>query len=235
VTQEADLEQLALLAEMGVMGQTLVHELRQPLFGAIAAVELELAASSTPSRRLRSALDQLRHLADVVERHHGVMRADEVPVCIPLAAPADMVVAMMRHRASLIGARLSMVVDGEGPWVEAREAAVRQILINLIGNALDAVEGQPERVVEVTVSSVEGRARVAVSDSGRGIDPAVRERLFQRFVTSKPLGRGTGLGLFVSAGLAEGMAGRLTLVDGGAGGAVAALDLPATRPRRAGG
>jgi two-component system C4-dicarboxylate transport sensor histidine kinase DctB len=234
VTQPGDMEQVALLAELGVMGQTLVHELRQPLFGAIAAVELELAANPTPSRRLRSALDQLRHLADVVERHHGVMRTDDVPVHIPLAAPVDMVVAMMRHRASLVGARLSMVVDGEGPWVEAREAALRQILINLVGNALDAVEGQAERVVEVRVSVGEGRARVTVTDSGGGIDASVRERLFQRFVTSKPAGRGTGLGLFVSAGLAEGMAGRLTLVDQRPGGAVASLELPAVRPRRQG-
>ncbi len=104
-----------------------------------------------------------------------------------------------------------------------------QVLVNLLQNALDAVRALgPEHVgcIEVDGTHDAGRFALCVSDNGEGLQDAVRDRLFEPFATTKPPGKGTGLGLYTSYMLVEGMGGRLDLRNREGGGAVARLELP---------
>jgi C4-dicarboxylate-specific signal transduction histidine kinase len=95
--------------------------------------------------------------------------------------------------------------------VECRAVQISQILLNLLSNAYDAVEGQERRRVRITVESDDDRVYIAVTDSGPGIAPELRGRIMEPFFTTKGVGQGTGLGLSVSRGLAELHGGDLAL------------------------
>src|SRR5262249_38487909 len=77
-------------------------------------------------------------------------------------------------------------------------------------NAFDAVESRPVRRVRITAEANDGEVRIAVTDSGPGIPAEIEPRIMEPFFTTKQTGRGTGLGLSVSKGIAEAHGGRLT-------------------------
>ncbi len=110
-----------------------------------------------------------------------------------------------------------------------------QVLVNLLQNALDAVRSLgAERSGRIEVSGMHGADRflLLVSDNGEGLKEEVRDRLFEPFATTKPPGKGTGLGLYTSYMLVEGMGGRLDLRAREGGGAVARLELPLAQSGR---
>ena len=106
-----------------------------------------------------------------------------------------------------------------GLRVMGHHGQMQQVFMNLVQNALDAVEATPEPRVEVVAAARDGEAVVEVRDNGPGIAAEHRHRLFEPFFTTKAVGRGTGLGLSVSYGIVEKHGGRLegrNLPDGGA-------------------
>jgi two-component system sensor histidine kinase PilS (NtrC family) len=109
---------------------------------------------------------------------------------------------------------------GEPPRVDADPFAIRQLLLNILLNALDFARG---RIVVSTARSQDGRAEVSIADDGPGVPPENRERIFRRFVTTRP--GGNGLGLSTSREIAEAHGGTLTLDE--AAGARFVLRLPA--------
>lgn len=107
---------------------------------------------------------------------------------------------------------------------------VQQIVMNLVQNAIDAVDGQKAPQVTIALARHEGMARLTVSDNGPGIPEAQRAAVFDPFFTTKPVGKGTGLGLSISAKIADEHGGQLALLPDGPG-ATFVLDLPlAERP-----
>ncbi|MGC8731465.1 MAG: ATP-binding protein [Halothiobacillaceae bacterium] len=111
--------------------------------------------------------------------------------------------------------------------VHNSEGHVQQILINLIQNALDAMEGQEQPRLDLCVRTADGRAIVQVRDHGPGISEDNLLRVFDPFFTTKPVGKGTGLGLYISYGLAtDQCAGALAVRNHPDGGAEFTLELP---------
>jgi two-component system sensor histidine kinase HupT/HoxJ len=109
--------------------------------------------------------------------------------------------------------------------VLGRAGHVQQVVMNLVQNAVDALEGRPDGVIRLTVAAREGRAVLEVADNGPGVPEAVRAAVFDPFFTTKPVGRGTGLGLSISHKIAEEHGGALMLGEA-AEGAVFRLVLP---------
>ena len=85
------------------------------------------------------------------------------------------------------------------------------MLLNLLNNAVDAVQPLPEKWVELKVKNVGKDVEISVTDSGRGIPEKIRDKLGQPLFTTKVVGQGTGLGLSISRGIVEANGGSLNL------------------------
>ncbi len=110
--------------------------------------------------------------------------------------------------------------------ITGRQGQVHQILINLVQNALDVMEGQQPMRIAITCGHDDKSAWISVKDSGPGIAEADMKKLFDPFFTTKDVGKGTGLGLYISYGLACDMGGDLSAKNAPEGGAVFTLRLP---------
>jgi two-component system C4-dicarboxylate transport sensor histidine kinase DctB len=113
------------------------------------------------------------------------------------------------------------------PLMVAGDAVrIEQVIINLLRNALDAVEDAPQRRVSIVLSRDADQAEVSISDSGGGIPEQVAAHLFEPFYTTKPSGKGLGLGLAISSSIAQAMNGQLAAHNLPGGGAQFVLRLP---------
>jgi CheY-like chemotaxis protein len=114
--------------------------------------------------------------------------------------------------------------------VVANEARLLQVVMNLMMNALQSLPGQaPPHEIGVATRNDGERVIIEVSDTGPGVAPTDRERVFEPFVTSKPVGEGTGLGLFVCRNIVRGLGGDIGVHDRPGGGAIFRVTLPAAR------
>jgi len=113
----------------------------------------------------------------------------------------------------------------EPAQVLGRVGHVQQVVMNLVQNSVDALEGQDDGVIRLSVQVEGDRAVLSVSDNGPGIPEPLRASIFDPFFTTKPVGRGTGLGLSISHKITEEHGGSLTLSDGTEG-ACFRLSLP---------
>jgi C4-dicarboxylate-specific signal transduction histidine kinase len=218
---ERDLVRIADLAEMGLMTATLVHELRHPLMALKALSQIAEAGSrGLTEGELRVALDQIESL---IELYGGVGRPDEHQTLLDLRDPVGDAFAMLRHRSRRRGLSIACDVPTEPVWVHASEGGIRQVVANLLHNAIDAVEALPDGLVRALVGS---NGVVQVVDNGPGVDPVLRNKIFEPFVTTKAAGQGTGLGLFVSRQRAEACNGTLEAEFPASGGARMILTLP---------
>lgn len=110
--------------------------------------------------------------------------------------------------------------------IRGRQGQVHQILINLVQNAIDVMEGQQPPRLEIACNRQGESASITVHDNGPGIPEADLNKLFDPFFTTKAVGKGTGLGLYISYGLARDMGGDLMAGNHPQGGAVFTLRLP---------
>ena len=113
------------------------------------------------------------------------------------------------------------------------QTRLEQILVNLIGNALDAMQAQPAPQLWLEGEFSEGKYRLRVRDNGHGIDLEARKHLFEPFFTTKPGEQGLGLGLTLSASLAAATGGSLGVEHPASGGTAFVLSLPLASPTQA--
>jgi ferric-dicitrate binding protein FerR (iron transport regulator) len=195
----------------------LVHELRQPLTGigaGLRLVEREMGSSVTELEGWKIASAQLTRLAETLETYERLMTPGEIEPG-PFAAEAVVrrAVADMRHRLDGFRGELTVAVEGEVPRAHGAPQALHHAVTNVLSNAVDAVEqAGGEGRIEVRVVRAPGpRAQVRVADEGIGVPGAVRARLFSPGVTTKPRGRGMGLGLAVSRRMLRAVGGEVRL------------------------
>lgn len=111
--------------------------------------------------------------------------------------------------------------------VTSRKGQLHQILVNLIQNSCDAVSGQADARISISVEQQGAQIIVSVADNGPGIPLVNRAKIFEPFFTTKPIGTGTGLGLYISYNLASKLDGQLSYSEASGGGASFALRFPA--------
>jgi two-component system NtrC family sensor kinase len=99
------------------------------------------------------------------------------------------------------------------PMARCRRSDILQVVLNLLGNAADAVEKRSDATVQIRTSHEGSKVRLEIVDNGKGLDPAVAARLFQPFVSTKATGRGTGMGLSICRSIVESHGGTIDAVS----------------------
>jgi two-component system NtrC family sensor kinase len=120
---------------------------------------------------------------------------------------------MVTEKASVQGIRLKKEISEQTPLVRADPSQLQQVLLNLLNNAIDAItERHGCEGGELSIQAgpdMNGRVKISVRDNGVGISPDNLKKIFAPFFTTKPPGKGTGLGLYVCYGIIEGMGGTM--------------------------
>ncbi len=226
---QANLVQAGKLAALGQMSAALSHEFNQPLGAARNYADNALVLLDRG--RTAEARDNIAKVVGLVERMASISRhlrnfarkpnrrLERVPVAEVMADSAE--IAAFRLRA----ADATLEVDAGPVAVLAERIRLQQVLVNLISNAADAVEGAEDRRITVIARATGGRAEISVRDRGPGVPQAIAERIFDPFFTTKGVGRGLGLGLSISYNIVKDFGGELRLANHPEGGAVFTLDL----------
>lgn len=224
---EAKMAHADRLATVGVLAQGVAHELNNPLTFVTMNVrelveELESDRPIGPSLRsdlaesAREAADGARRMARIVSDLQGLARVDDEPTSMDLNRVVErcLVLAKAQIRSRVrVHTSLSSV-----PEVFGDEGRMTQVVLNLLINAVQAL---PDRTGNIWVETrLEGNdAILEVRDDGPGFAAHVRDRVFEPFVTTKPVGDGTGLGLFVCHQYVSECGGSLEALDAPEGGA----------------
>jgi C4-dicarboxylate-specific signal transduction histidine kinase len=240
-----ELVQTAKMAVMGQLAAGITHELTQPL-GAIRTLsgnaeeflrrgQLEpLAGNLQLIGRLSDQMGNIIHpLKTFARKSDAVLGATDIGQTFSNA--------LFLYGLKLRQQRVAVVNDcAPGTvfaWCDANR--LEQVLINLVGNALDAMEGlpAPQLVLRAQTPPTAGDARrwtwIEVQDNGCGLSAQAREQLFEPFFTTKAPGAGLGLGLVISRDIVRGFGGDIQPVDRPTGGTSFRLQIPAEAPRTA--
>ncbi|MBK7319904.1 GAF domain-containing protein [Candidatus Villigracilis affinis] len=204
---ENRLIQAAKLAAVGEMAAGIAHELNNPLTTVTGFSELvleELPADSAHRDDLEMVLREARRASDVVHRLLDFSRQGErIRTRADLNEVVNDVIALTRHLIQTNGVNLTLELSDSLPWVSIDRNQMKQVLLNLIHNALQAMPKGGELFVN-TASAVRAERDwviMAVKDSGIGILPINQDRIFEPFFTTKGDSGGTGLGLSVTYGI----------------------------------
>ena len=232
------------MASMGTLAAGVAHEINNPL--ACVMANLDLAAGELEERArelgltaefgaIREELEDAREASDRIRNIVGNLKIfsrsedDKTgPVDIQRVMESTLRMAgnEIRHRARLV------TNYGKTPLVEANESRLGQVFLNMIVNAAQAIEDGRAEKNEIRISTsmdVGGGAVVEIADTGAGMPPDVLRQLFSPFFTTKPVGVGTGLGLYICHGIVTGFGGSIEVRSEVGQGTAFRISLPPAR------
>jgi two-component system NtrC family sensor kinase len=204
---EARLIQAAKLAAVGEMAAGVAHELNNPLTSVVGFTELaldELPVTSSIRGDLELVLQEARRACSVVRKLLDFARQTEtMRVKVDINEIVDDVLVLIRHLMQASRVQLDARLGKNLKWVLVDPNQIKQVVINLINNALYAMPEGGRIVVETSEQSRYSRLwlTLSVHDSGIGIPPENLERIFEPFFTTRGDHGGTGLGLSVTYGI----------------------------------
>jgi len=230
-TAQEGLVQSAKLAALGQMSAALAHEINQPLTAqrmqlATLRLLLEHGRVDDAYKALKPVDDMLTRMAALTGHLKTFARKSPSGLRerLDLATVVDQSLQLLDAR--LRDEQVSLVLHLARPaWVRGDAIRLEQVLINVLRNALDAMQGKACKRVEIRLEADEQLWRLSVSDNGGGIAEEHLGQVFDPFFTTKPVGDGLGLGLAVSFAIVHESGGRLS-VENGEHGAVFSLTLP---------
>jgi two-component system NtrC family sensor kinase len=249
---QAQLVQSAKMASLGELVAGVAHEINNPLSFVMSHLETiaksletlrgELPEAVSPRadeqwRKIGSRLSEtqngLGRIRDLVLKLRTFSRLDEgerkrvsVNECI------DSVLTILGHR---LRERVNVVVELRPPdLLDCYPSLLNQVLLNLIANSIDAIEGTGTIHLRAGASDDGRHFVITVADTGCGIPQEARDRVLEPFFTTKPVGEGTGLGLSIAFSIVRKHEGTLTLGDAPGGGTLATITLPLDQGQRPG-
>jgi two-component system sensor histidine kinase TtrS len=235
--QQNDLAHVSRLSVMGEMAAGLAHELNQPLFAIqnyTAGILRRWSEPADCSPELREIIQQIAQestrAAVIIRRVREFARkqlGERSPLQLNLVVAEVLQLLGSELRRQKIDVRLSFAEDL--PLVPIDQVQIQQVLVNLIRNAMEAMESLPasRRHLAISTYSTPGEVHCLVQDSGPGIQRDVRQRLFEPFFTTKS--EGLGMGLSISRSIVEAHGGALhseSPADSLAGGAAFHFHIP---------
>ena len=232
---QTDLIQAGKLAALGQMSAALSHEFNQPLAAvktyadnAVVLIERERVAEAKDNVSRISALTD--RMASISKHLRNFARKPNEKL-----GPVDLA-EVVKDTTEIVAWRLkaadaTLAVDLGPTPITVRGGAVRlqQVLVNIVSNAADAIEGLNNRTVDLSARKKAGKVTITVRDHGPGVPAAIAERIFDPFFTTKGVGKGLGLGLSISYNIVKDFGGSLAVTNHPDGGAVFTIELDAMK------
>ncbi|RMG16256.1 MAG: hypothetical protein D6731_06655 [Planctomycetota bacterium] len=254
VTQTRSLEEQLVQSEklstLGEMAAGIAHEINNPIgvvsmYAQLLAEELraDLGADASALEKVAIIEEQANSVGEIVR---GLLRfarkSEGTRAPYTLQSAADRALKVVRHQKLLREIDLTLEAPPEPLWVLGDEGQLAQLILNLVVNACHAMDGRGQLRLRLEACGPDAppppgrafgehngtprRARLSVSDTGKGIAPEDLERIFEPFFTTKPAGQGTGLGLSVGFGIIRDHGGCIWVASTPGEGTTFTLDLP---------
>lgn len=213
------------LATVGRLAAGVAHEIGNPLAAILGLVEL-MRSGDLPADEQQEFLARIQ---GETERIHGIIRelldysrsdvTDDGPQqSADVAQVVRDALGLVAPQRKARGVEVDVELGDDLPRVVGAETRLTQVVLNLVLNAVDAIEGEGRVKVSAVAHGDDG-VRVSVTDDGPGIDAEILAHIFEPFTTSKAVGQGTGLGLAVCHSLVESMGGTIEATNCEGGGA----------------
>jgi len=233
-TQE-ELVHAGKMAALGQMSAAMAHELNQPLaaiqtFIASTRIFAERGDAEAVARNLSMIEDLTRRMAGITG--HLKAFARKTPgkrEAVPLARALERALVLVEPAIRRQGLALAVDIP-DSCWVRGDSNRLEQVLVNLLGNAVDALKGVADGRVEVRADEIDGQWAIRVSDNGAGIAADAIDKVFDPFFTTKQVGQGLGLGLSLSYGIVRDFGGTIRAENNPDGGASFVMFLPKATP-----
>jgi signal transduction histidine kinase len=201
----AELAQAARLASLGELAGSIIHEVNQPLTGIIASAEAclrwlarEPAELGEARKSVKRIIEQGRRASNVVSGLRSLVRNGQLQLAeFRIHEAIEEVLLLLKRELERAGITLKTDLDTSAPKIEADRVQLQQVILNLVRNAIDAMaalDGKA-RLLTVSLKVVDGQASVAIADTGAGVDPTIRARVFDALYTTKDDGLGLGLSI----------------------------------------
>jgi two-component system sensor histidine kinase HydH len=217
------------MAELGKISAGIVHELNAPLSVIISASQMIMREEGVPEAvlemiaRISSEAQRLSHLTKGLLNFSS---HDETIGEVDLNLTVDFILNFLNYEAARRGVIVLKQFDHTLPAIRLDANILKQILLNIIMNALQAMENGGGKLLVETVAAGSSNVCFIIADNGPGIPTETIDRIFDRYFTTKKPGEGTGLGLFVTKNLVENMGGNIAVTSRSGGGTTFAVTLP---------
>lgn len=210
------LVQSSKMSALGEMAAGLAHEINNPLAviqanaGILQELVQEQGIDGPAVKQISSTIERTsERIAKIVKGLRSFSRdgTRDPFVQTPLKSIVEDTLALCAEKVRNAGIDLRVKDIPADLKCDCRPSQISQVLLNLVGNARDAISDLPEKWIEIECIDKGPSVTISVTDSGRGIPEQVLKKIFQPFFTTKEVGKGTGLGLSISRGIIEGHGG----------------------------
>jgi signal transduction histidine kinase len=220
------------LSAVGELAASIAHEVKNPVTAVVGYAQLGKEANGIEEARELFGLVEKQgwRAGEVLQSLLEFTRREPVePEPVEPAALVEDTLRLLRHPLKLRGVSLETQLAAGLPRILVHAGELQQVLVNLLMNGADAMDGRPKRVLTVGASSDGDRLLLWVHDTGTGIPLELREKIFLPFFTTKKGRDGTGLGLSVSQRIVKDLGGELRVVSEVGEGSTFSVILPALR------
>jgi signal transduction histidine kinase len=234
---EAGLAHSERLASLGFLASGISHEINNPLASITAALDglrrRMKDGDGSPPEELSMYLDLIRgevgRCSELSNRLKGLgKKPRDIRKVYDLRAACEETVALVRFEAKKRFVSVELEADAGLRPILGDESQMRQVLLNLVLNAIQSIDGRGRVVLRVAPQG--DGVRIQVEDDGRGIPVEVQRTMFEPFTSARPDGRGSGLGLFISKVILDRAGGRIELSSKLGQGTLFTVWIPASTP-----
>jgi len=227
--REEQIQHSERLATVGHMAAGVAHEVGNPLTAISSLVQVCQRKTDDPFIQ-----NQLKKVRDHIQRINKIVR-DLVDFSRPSSLETEQMqlnsliksaVGLLEHDARCRSVRFDLELSPNLPKLEGVPDQIHQVLVNILLNSVDAMQGMKNPVVTIRTWQEEGNAKLSIKDIGEGIPEEEQGRIFEPFFTTKEVGSGTGLGLSVSHGIITKMGGVIDVESARDEGATFIITLP---------
>jgi signal transduction histidine kinase len=219
------------LAALGQLVAGAAHELNNPLTGIIGYTELlsEEVKAEGPARRITKLGNEARRMKRIVDGLlHFARQSNAAPRAASLETALRDAIQLREYHIRKLQISVDTEIERLLPDVGIAEDQLKQVLLNLLSNAIDAVEESTEKAIRIAAWRQNAKIVILFEDSGPGFSDI--NRAFDPFFTTKPVGKGTGLGLSICYGIAHEAGGDIHLSNREPYGASVSVELPVAQP-----